>query len=55
MKKTGFFTALVMFTSSTAALTALPAVINKFHPRRRAVAGDNDHSQSIQKGGRDEL
>jgi len=39
--QTGFLTALVMITSSTAALTALPAVINIFHPLIKAEKDGN--------------
>lgn len=40
--QTGALISLTMFTSSTAALTALPAVINAFHPRIKAD-GHRDH------------
>ncbi|MEN6472817.1 MAG: efflux RND transporter permease subunit [Syntrophaceae bacterium] len=43
--QSGMLTALVMIISSTAALTALPAVINRFHPRIKAASGAQSAGQ----------
>jgi hypothetical protein len=43
--QSGMLTVLVMIISSTAALTALPAVINRFHPRIKAASGARSAGQ----------